>query len=79
MRIARNPSWNTIDGLVYTVPQAARELIRAFWRQTELDLTEAARYESFPENQVGGERKEPEVKRAAPNSTTFVVAHPLLM
>ncbi len=24
-------SWNTIDGLVYTVPHAARELIRAFW------------------------------------------------
>jgi tRNA threonylcarbamoyl adenosine modification protein (Sua5/YciO/YrdC/YwlC family) len=24
-------SWNTIDGLVYTVPAAARELIRAFW------------------------------------------------
>jgi tRNA threonylcarbamoyl adenosine modification protein (Sua5/YciO/YrdC/YwlC family) len=24
-------SWHTIDGLVYTVPQAARELIRAFW------------------------------------------------
>src|SRR5262249_41499043 len=24
-------SWNTIDGLVYTVPQSARELIRAFW------------------------------------------------
>jgi tRNA threonylcarbamoyl adenosine modification protein (Sua5/YciO/YrdC/YwlC family) len=24
-------SWNTIDGLVYTVPPAARELIRAFW------------------------------------------------
>jgi L-threonylcarbamoyladenylate synthase len=24
-------SWNTIDGLVYTVPNAARELIRAFW------------------------------------------------
>ena len=24
-------SWNTIEGLVYTVPNAARELIRAFW------------------------------------------------
>ena len=24
-------SWHTIDGLVYTVPHAARELIRAFW------------------------------------------------
>lgn len=24
-------SWHTIDGLVYTVPAAARELIRAFW------------------------------------------------
>jgi L-threonylcarbamoyladenylate synthase len=24
-------SWNTIEGLVYTVPDAARELIRAFW------------------------------------------------
>ena len=24
-------SWNTIDGLVYTVPHSARELIRAFW------------------------------------------------
>ncbi|MCV7203701.1 threonylcarbamoyl-AMP synthase [Mycolicibacterium peregrinum] len=24
-------SWNTIDGLVYSVPPAARELIRAFW------------------------------------------------
>lgn len=24
-------SWHTIEGLVYTVPQAARELIRAFW------------------------------------------------
>lgn len=24
-------SWNTIDGLVYTVPRTARELIRAFW------------------------------------------------
>jgi L-threonylcarbamoyladenylate synthase len=24
-------SWHTIDGLVYTVPPAARELIRAFW------------------------------------------------
>ena len=24
-------SWRTIDGLVYTVPHAARELIRAFW------------------------------------------------
>ena len=24
-------SWHTIDGLVYTVPDAARELIRAFW------------------------------------------------
>jgi tRNA threonylcarbamoyl adenosine modification protein (Sua5/YciO/YrdC/YwlC family) len=24
-------SWHTIDGLVYTVPGAARELIRAFW------------------------------------------------
>lgn len=24
-------SWNTIDGLVYSVPDAARELIRAFW------------------------------------------------
>jgi L-threonylcarbamoyladenylate synthase len=24
-------SWNTIEGLVYTVPTAARELIRAFW------------------------------------------------
>ncbi|OCB12121.1 threonylcarbamoyl-AMP synthase [Mycolicibacterium porcinum] len=24
-------SWNTIDGLVYSVPAAARELIRAFW------------------------------------------------
>ncbi|CAN5881579.1 L-threonylcarbamoyladenylate synthase [soil metagenome] len=24
-------SWNTIDGLVYTVPHGARELIRAFW------------------------------------------------
>ena len=24
-------SWTTIDGLVYTVPPAARELIRAFW------------------------------------------------
>ncbi|MGB3486267.1 MAG: L-threonylcarbamoyladenylate synthase [Mycobacterium sp.] len=24
-------SWNTIDGLVYTVPNTARELIRAFW------------------------------------------------
>ena len=24
-------SWTTIDGLVYTVPAAARELIRAFW------------------------------------------------
>ncbi|CAN5692900.1 L-threonylcarbamoyladenylate synthase [soil metagenome] len=24
-------SWNTIDGLVYTVPHTARELIRAFW------------------------------------------------
>lgn len=24
-------SWTTIDGLVYTVPTAARELIRAFW------------------------------------------------
>ncbi len=24
-------SWHTIDGLVYTVPQAARELVRAFW------------------------------------------------
>ncbi len=24
-------SWHTIDGLVYTVPQSARELIRAFW------------------------------------------------
>jgi tRNA threonylcarbamoyl adenosine modification protein (Sua5/YciO/YrdC/YwlC family) len=24
-------SWNTIDGLVYTVPHTARELIRAYW------------------------------------------------
>jgi L-threonylcarbamoyladenylate synthase len=24
-------SWHTIDGLVYSVPQPARELIRAFW------------------------------------------------
>ncbi|MGA5465921.1 L-threonylcarbamoyladenylate synthase [Mycobacterium sp. NPDC050041] len=24
-------SWHTIDGLVYTVPRTARELIRAFW------------------------------------------------
>lgn len=24
-------SWHTIEGLVYTVPNAARELIRAFW------------------------------------------------
>lgn len=24
-------SWTTIDGLVYSVPRAARELIRAFW------------------------------------------------
>ncbi|MEW2483866.1 L-threonylcarbamoyladenylate synthase [Mycobacterium sp. NPDC049093] len=24
-------SWNTIDGLVYSVPPAARDLIRAFW------------------------------------------------
>jgi tRNA threonylcarbamoyl adenosine modification protein (Sua5/YciO/YrdC/YwlC family) len=24
-------SWHTIDGLVYTVPNSARELIRAFW------------------------------------------------
>src|ERR1700761_5414289 len=24
-------SWNTIDGLVYTVPHSARELIQAFW------------------------------------------------
>lgn len=24
-------SWHTIDGLVYSVPTAARELIRAFW------------------------------------------------
>jgi len=24
-------SWHTIDGLVYSVPQSARELIRAFW------------------------------------------------
>jgi L-threonylcarbamoyladenylate synthase len=24
-------SWHTIDGLVYSVPQAARELIKAFW------------------------------------------------
>jgi L-threonylcarbamoyladenylate synthase len=24
-------SWHTIDGLVYTVPNTARELIRAFW------------------------------------------------
>src|SRR4029079_15961209 len=24
-------SWHTIEGLVYTVPGAARELIRAFW------------------------------------------------
>lgn len=24
-------SWHTIDGLVYSVPSAARELIRAFW------------------------------------------------
>ncbi|MCK0173229.1 MULTISPECIES: L-threonylcarbamoyladenylate synthase [Mycobacteriaceae] len=24
-------SWHTIDGLVYTVPRAARELIEAFW------------------------------------------------
>ena len=24
-------SWHTIEGLVYTVPQSARELIRAFW------------------------------------------------
>ncbi|MCA4725829.1 L-threonylcarbamoyladenylate synthase [Mycolicibacterium fortuitum] len=24
-------SWNTIDGLVYSVPPVARELIRAFW------------------------------------------------
>jgi L-threonylcarbamoyladenylate synthase len=24
-------SWHTIDGLVYTVPHTARELIRAFW------------------------------------------------
>src|SRR5690242_4387728 len=24
-------SWHTIDGLVYTVPDSARELIRAFW------------------------------------------------
>ncbi len=24
-------SWHTIDGLVYTVPKAARELVRAFW------------------------------------------------
>lgn len=24
-------SWNTIDGLVYTVPHGARDLIRAFW------------------------------------------------
>ena len=24
-------SWNTIDGLVYSVPDAARELIQAFW------------------------------------------------
>lgn len=24
-------SWNTIDGLVYTVSHAARELVRAFW------------------------------------------------
>jgi tRNA threonylcarbamoyl adenosine modification protein (Sua5/YciO/YrdC/YwlC family) len=24
-------SWHTIDGLVYSVPESARELIRAFW------------------------------------------------
>jgi tRNA threonylcarbamoyl adenosine modification protein (Sua5/YciO/YrdC/YwlC family) len=24
-------SWHTIEGLVYSVPEAARELIRAFW------------------------------------------------
>src|SRR5689334_594971 len=24
-------SWHTIDGLVYSVPQSAKELIRAFW------------------------------------------------
>ena len=24
-------SWHTIDGLVYSVPHSARELIRAFW------------------------------------------------
>src|SRR3979411_2843046 len=24
-------SWHTIEGLVYTVPDGARELIRAFW------------------------------------------------
>src|SRR3546814_814354 len=24
-------SWHTIEGLVYTVPHTARELIRAFW------------------------------------------------
>ncbi|MGF6883807.1 L-threonylcarbamoyladenylate synthase [Nocardia sp. GAS34] len=24
-------SWNTIDGLVFSVPQSARDLIRAFW------------------------------------------------
>src|SRR3979409_2133812 len=24
-------SWHTIDGLVYTVPHSARELIQAFW------------------------------------------------
>src|SRR5246500_2669902 len=24
-------SWHTIDGLVYTVPNSARELIEAFW------------------------------------------------
>src|ERR1700761_2675259 len=24
-------SWHTIDGLVYTVPHSARELIEAFW------------------------------------------------
>src|ERR1700712_4698000 len=24
-------SWHTIDGLVYSVPESARQLIRAFW------------------------------------------------
>ncbi len=52
-------SWHTIDGLVYTVPHSARELIQAFWpgalslvvRQApslQWDLGDAARHGDVP-------------------------------